>query len=923
MAVTWVRNISGAKLAGYQVIQAYETVLKMQLIYRLPVYSLTFDECDEIVKVYKPTLLHAMSLTEKYSSIILHADQQYAGLNIPHLYDLQGAEKTKFFLLHMRRKDTTGKLIRITREYTQMECGSKSDFLQLDYERWKYLITETWMTHLWEYWNSRGVIIDTTEDLGFMQQRENDECIMDVVMRSKLSNVEKMRANLVRQDLKIIMLSDIVDGRGRIVLDNIRIGKRARDSHLTFRRQQIPESWRRMWRDKVCPVLQHVINRAPLGIVKRKSHQIWSWKISDDNKFLSSNRNMYKLIGSIKNGRLEKDTYCVDIRRRSSRCADVRWCKGEPKVIAVYPKIRIFAEEEQNDSFFKYRDLWGKVDLCGYDFETVLKMISENNILGATDGSNKNGNSVCAWGIGNKDGDLIVKGRNQLKVQRMDANSTRSEIVAILAFVTYISHVVAQNDVKEMKTKKIPVYVDSKNAIECAYEEHVHTMKSVVLNDIDVRLELETVLKNSPLEFSFLKVKAHQDKKKEIHELTLAERMNIQIDEYAADYHENETCDMESNMITQFFQAQIFSIRLYDCRPTSNIFSQIWGFKRGHEAEEVISKVLKIPKKRLTWVEWKGLKRAIVSQSRSQQFSSSKFIYSNWHTMQVAKRNGKSDSDICPLCKSETETWEHVLRCDATCASTHREKEMMTFKKNLRKMKTKPVLLRRIVCIMRQWLKSHEIITYRSDEVCELERAIQMQMEIGVNNMFKGFVCTELIEIQDRYYEDIRKNTNSHNTIDEWSKLIVLSLLDFSKSMWRNRCEIVNQHDLETVEIRTRNKAWELCQSLRTSFFLLSDGDKHLGKREKQFFDTAPMINIHTWMTRVRIALNENATKKKKWKYDIRTWMTAVKEKNGKKTIRTISRSINRKQVNKKIGKNRPNDVSGDKSGTIIAYLRK
>ena len=72
-----------------------------------------------------------------------------------------GGEKMKFLLMHLRRKDITGKLMEISLKHTQIECGSKQFFFNLDYDdRWGESVTWTWMVHLWEYLSESSITTD-------------------------------------------------------------------------------------------------------------------------------------------------------------------------------------------------------------------------------------------------------------------------------------------------------------------------------------------------------------------------------------------------------------------------------------------------------------------------------------------------------------------------------------------------------------------------------------------------------------------------------------------------------------------------------------------------------------------------------------------------------------------------------------------
>ena len=105
-----------------------------------------------------------------------------------------------------------------------------------------------------------------------------------------------------------------------------------------------------------------------------------------------------------------------------------------------------------------------------------------------------------------------------------------------------------------------------------------------------------------------------------------------------------------------------------------------------------------------------------------------------------------------------------------------------------------------------------------------------------------------------------------------------------------------------------------------TAQLLLQHKDRHLATRTKEFFDNAPMINISTWLTRIKYALAEKESEKKKKKYDIRTWMNSNGSKHKYRTEKKIECRL-RYGRNKKTDKNMQEMIP--EKGKITAYFCK
>lgn len=80
------------------------------------------------MKVIFPILINAYGFPISFPRDLATAPYMYGGLNIIHLYDLQGRENIKFLTLHIKRMDSTGKLIMINLKFIQLVIGTYDPF---------------------------------------------------------------------------------------------------------------------------------------------------------------------------------------------------------------------------------------------------------------------------------------------------------------------------------------------------------------------------------------------------------------------------------------------------------------------------------------------------------------------------------------------------------------------------------------------------------------------------------------------------------------------------------------------------------------------------------------------------------------------------------------------------------------------------
>ena len=153
-------------------------------------------------------------------------------------------EKTKFLFMHLRRRDTTAKLLQIAMQSLQLECGSEKLFFNNDYSQYSPMVTQTWCTNLWEYYDARAIYMDLDLEIVAKPQRKHDRFIMDIlVQHGTFTDKELIGINKVRQHLGLIMLSDVADLRGKRLLQTTKNSENKRGSKYTFAPQMPKKNW--------------------------------------------------------------------------------------------------------------------------------------------------------------------------------------------------------------------------------------------------------------------------------------------------------------------------------------------------------------------------------------------------------------------------------------------------------------------------------------------------------------------------------------------------------------------------------------------------------------------------------------------------------------------------------------------------------
>jgi len=333
----WKARVLSSRLNSSQILQSYETVLKRQILYRLVATSFSFQQCDALMKDISPILLHSANIQEHFPRSIMEAGAEYAGFEWTHIYDLHGQEKLQFFLLHLRKNDTTGQLLRASMKYTQLMMGLSTPFFSLDYASFSYLCHDTtWLQHLWQYTSSKNLDVSLTDSIVVSPPFDNDVFIMDILHESKmLTQEECITANKVRISLQLLHLSDIVDGRGKRLLPDVRNGVLHRQSLLNWPKQIMLKKWIPVWQ-KACGVLQRYVSSRCIGSAIKPRLQKFLWFTNDTQQYLTNGTTVYI--------RARAKSKTVYVRSRDPlpnmiKCdqyVDIMMTKGRPKPIFVY-----------------------------------------------------------------------------------------------------------------------------------------------------------------------------------------------------------------------------------------------------------------------------------------------------------------------------------------------------------------------------------------------------------------------------------------------------------------------------------------------------------------------------------------------------------------------------------------------------------
>ena len=273
--LNWTRRINSSPLSTSDRMYAHKSILEKKLLYILPTCSFNYEQCRGLDKLLSKTLLNIHGIQRNCNRNVLYTSKEMGGLHIYSMYHLQGVSKIQFLFRHYRSNDTTGKLMKISMRYTQLETGLSKPYYSYNYYKAHFLATPTWHTNIWQYSSESHVRLRESDPWIYKPPRQNDFHLMDVVLRSNLTQEQKEIFNRVRLNLKLLTASDIVrvDKSTEIVLSVLN-GVNNRCSTLNWPNvMTLPDKWMDIFCMVINQVIKPQLQSTPLGKWISQGHQ--------------------------------------------------------------------------------------------------------------------------------------------------------------------------------------------------------------------------------------------------------------------------------------------------------------------------------------------------------------------------------------------------------------------------------------------------------------------------------------------------------------------------------------------------------------------------------------------------------------------------------------------------------------------------
>ena len=874
----WVQRIKLSSLSKSNRLLAYFGYLIPSLAYRLATSSLTYKQCKELQTMVDPVLLHSYGLQRNTPKIVLFSTADQAGLNISHMYHVQGQEKLKLFLMHIRRNDTTGNLLDICMAYTQLEIGISQSFLTQSFYHFNDFITPTWITHLWQYLTDCKALLEpTTTDHLYKVPRVNDFFLMDAVYASNISTEAKEIFNQIRTFLQLVTAADIVEvGSDSMILRNIYEIKNYRKSEWEWPNVlPFPSTWKETWQSVLTTVIQSKLTHRPLGNWIRKSHQNWPGKISNNGKLLCVHNSFYEFYQGTRRKKYLPTVYEGECTIR----ADILIENNEIFTISQADQIDRCMSTDYNDEHLPewMQRNWG-INIEGVRIQRIANSLQNKSLVAVADGSVKRKCAGQAWTLVDKESEeTLVSGVAHVDGIGREMCSTRAEMFGIMASLSMIEYVANRY---EIQNAEVEIYTDSTSSIAKAINRSPLSTKDIFLLDNDIAFELNERIKTSTVKVKLYHVKGHQDDDTDYNLLPLEARLNCDMDEKVGKFIDEHPVQ---NPTYPIFQSLKYIVKIRGEVTPNNIPKKL--IESYNEDAWILHarKRLGINPDVVQKVDWLPLGRILKQPNLRGTYV--KNLHHELNLMPRCKKWKTGISSKCPLCKKKKETWEHVLQCKSEHGTRTRKECLRNVRDILRKNHTHPSLQKLFISCIERWIckePPQRLHLQNPDDIeAQLDHVFISQEKIGWNAFMQGLLSEEWGKLQHRHYT-LQKMNGKFNQ-DRWTVKVVNGLLELNRKMWKNRCEVVQAVNTDTLDQRKRTLMLNLRNKLRRKPWKIRSENRYLLDKNDDFFAKGKIIALDMWEQMVFVAMEQ--VEQSQPSNDIRQYGTLTQSSNTHKVI--------------------------------------
>ena len=365
----WTNNVANSGLPTRSVWKSYQFQLWSGMKYGIGASPATIKELENGLGTRDHKLLSYLGVCKNIAKEWRYLPPNYGGIGLHNLLHEATSASLNVFLQHYSTDTSLGHFLTASIENLQLELGVAGCPFKYDFDIWGELATNSWVKSLWE--RIHHFKIDIEMDYPTLKPpRENDECIMEKLVKQGVRGSELVCINRVRKHQESIFTSDIATAKGTRV-DPIYfnswhdsyervLGKRR--SRFIYGEERPSEGDWKVWRKKLSSRTPgHQLVDRDLGQWKHPSPRIWRsfWNEGSISVDLLADN------GDVLNYKYAQvRTYLRDSNHSSAAAGGVPVTIGDVsehslRIAGIGTALAVQEPEEDATSFVEYLKSWG------------------------------------------------------------------------------------------------------------------------------------------------------------------------------------------------------------------------------------------------------------------------------------------------------------------------------------------------------------------------------------------------------------------------------------------------------------------------------------------------------------------------------------------------------------------------------------
>ena len=780
--------------------------------YPLACSSMTTNQLNTIQRKAMSIIIPRCGFNRNTKKEILYGPLEYGGASFRPLWVQQGIGQVTLFLRHWRKNTQSGKLSRIALAWMQVQAGVSFQLLARPAAPVPQLESK-WFQSMRTFLATIEASIEINDFKPPSLQRLHDCVIMDAVQsHGEFTDAEIRRINYCRLFLQAETISDLTTVSGKMLDSSKLKGTWSLQSsyyHGNFIYQERPNEatwalWRRankIWSQPTGDLHQPLGDWVIDSIRDHRQRQFcyWAWNylwIRVDNGYVKcdpiqarefqESEEIYSW-EEIPTEATPMEAEIIQPGFWKCTTATYTLVQGITPATTFEEFVRTLPTWEQE--LLQHTTLASDAYSIGVALEHGLRAVSDGSTWFQTQGS-------FGWILSSDTGERLAIGMGPARGPK--PNSFRSEgygMLALLSFLKRIAEFINLHDPWEGI-----LATDSKSLIDTvriptpSNQSHVHgsTYKrplDPLTPEWDVVIGVQSLLREMP-GLQLQHIKGHQDERREFHRLPLLAQLNVEADALANKYQRDHGGFQPHVLFTTWAGVHLIL-------PSGTVTSKYESALRFQASAQPLKEYIRI---RNNWsvqtcdtVNWTAHGKSLRSHL-PRKTHLVKLVHGILPINSKIHRHDQVRS-LCPCCKRQRETWQHILQCPAPSRSEWRKNMLNAMDKKCESLRTQPELRHLLITALTEWTSwVTEDTTYRYipelsvNQPPTIKRVIFQQNAIGWHQLFFGRFSVAWGEVQDDYYATtINSKESKRRSGAQWQKAIIGELWSQWFILWEMR----------------------------------------------------------------------------------------------------------------------------------------